>query len=316
MSKQRILFLDYARSIGLFLVVFAHLYTTESKEALYIYAFHMPLFFLISGYLHKENNTYDLIRKLVKQLLLPFCFFLLLGYLYYPVFTFSVRQDVIIKTLNNIITGRNIAANPVLWFLLALFWVRIAGNLIIKKPWAFGLAFAFLFLLTNVLKINYLFTRTALMALPIYLFGYYGRKHIDSIEKQKWNILLFLVCLIATALISGINGKVSMMGVRYGHTPFTTLNIALFYANGIIGSMMILCLSHFIARESRIITYIAHCSMSIVGVQVIPIRIWIRHIGYQAPFAYTIPFSIFVLFLCVLFHLAVEKKTRYLVGGK
>lgn len=56
--------------------------------------------------------------------------------------------------------------------------------------------------------------------------------------------------------------------------------------------------------------------MSIVGVQVIPIRIWLRYIGYQALFAYTIPFSVFVMFLCALFHFAIEKKTKYLVGGK
>ncbi len=80
--KERILFLDYARTIALFLVVFAHLYSVDSNVKLYIYAFHMPFFFIASGILHKDENIIHLVKKLIKKLLIPFCIFLFIGYVF------------------------------------------------------------------------------------------------------------------------------------------------------------------------------------------------------------------------------------------
>lgn len=46
--KKRILWIDVLRGIAMFLVVYGH--TSQNAEIKkYIYAFHMPLFFIISG---------------------------------------------------------------------------------------------------------------------------------------------------------------------------------------------------------------------------------------------------------------------------
>ena len=64
--KKDIVWLDYARTIGIFLVVFGHvLQQFSSFEGYgicktlwnYIYLFHMPLFFIISGFLFKNDGT-------------------------------------------------------------------------------------------------------------------------------------------------------------------------------------------------------------------------------------------------------------------
>ena len=55
-ENNRILYLDYARTIALFLVVFAHLYSVDSSVKLYVYAFHMPFFFIVSGMLHRDSD--------------------------------------------------------------------------------------------------------------------------------------------------------------------------------------------------------------------------------------------------------------------
>lgn len=81
MDKERIKFLDSAKGLAICLMVFAHaiawnladyqsvisINSTQSDKNLvagllwqFIYSFHMPLFFLISGYLTSEpirNNT-------------------------------------------------------------------------------------------------------------------------------------------------------------------------------------------------------------------------------------------------------------------
>ena len=64
--KKGIVWLDYARTLGIFLVVFGHLWqkipafdiNDSLKEVWnYIYLFHMPLFFVISGFLFKSNKA-------------------------------------------------------------------------------------------------------------------------------------------------------------------------------------------------------------------------------------------------------------------
>ena len=61
-----IVWLDYARTFGIFLVIFGHCLQTfpawKSNECLrgiwdYVYLFHMPLFFIISGFLFKAPNV-------------------------------------------------------------------------------------------------------------------------------------------------------------------------------------------------------------------------------------------------------------------
>lgn len=62
--KKDIVWLDYARCLGIFLVIFGHTlqrFSVMEENGLlkmiwdYIYLFHMLLFFVISGYLFKKN---------------------------------------------------------------------------------------------------------------------------------------------------------------------------------------------------------------------------------------------------------------------
>ena len=53
--NKRIVWIDYAKVLGMFLVIFGHtmLKPPGQEVKLWIYAFHMPLFFLMPGFLHK-----------------------------------------------------------------------------------------------------------------------------------------------------------------------------------------------------------------------------------------------------------------------
>ncbi len=54
---KREYWLDIAKSIGIFLVVLGHTSINENLK-IFIYSFHMPLFFLISGFLFKTNDNF------------------------------------------------------------------------------------------------------------------------------------------------------------------------------------------------------------------------------------------------------------------
>lgn len=67
---KREIWIDYAKTILIFLMVLGHnsLPYIESKL---IYAFHMPAFFILSGYLYKPKKWY----KTLKCMLIPILFF-------------------------------------------------------------------------------------------------------------------------------------------------------------------------------------------------------------------------------------------------
>lgn len=242
LNSKRILHLDYARSIALFLVVFAHLYSVDSDVKLYIYAFHMPFFFLVSGILHKDAKYVPLIEKMAKRMLVPFCFFLFIGYLYCAISSKSLAFGTVRGSIAGIVLGKDITANDVLWFLLAMFWVRLMGNWFIRYP---KIAFPILVLVSGItydFHVNYLYISTSLMALPFYLVGHYARIGIQKMTVARWSVLLSILFICISVLISNYNGKVSMMGCSFGSFPVIPLRCLLFYANGLIGSIAILTL--------------------------------------------------------------------------
>jgi fucose 4-O-acetylase-like acetyltransferase len=68
-----------AKGLGIFLVVVGHFYTESSptywsEMRKIIYSFHMPLFFILSGYLysHAKYSYSVLIQNKTKRLLYPF----------------------------------------------------------------------------------------------------------------------------------------------------------------------------------------------------------------------------------------------------
>ncbi|WCT73539.1 acyltransferase family protein [Sphingomonas naphthae] len=81
-AKARVLWADVARGIGILLVVIGHVWQdSEPWLMAAIYAFHMPLFFLLSGYFtHPRATLGDDIGHRARTLLVPYaCYILLIG---------------------------------------------------------------------------------------------------------------------------------------------------------------------------------------------------------------------------------------------
>lgn len=82
-TKTRIEAIDIAKGIGILLVIFGHICTGTDETysvKIMIYSFHMPLFFLISGYCF-NNAKYDSFKKfLVSRLKTIICPYLLFSF--------------------------------------------------------------------------------------------------------------------------------------------------------------------------------------------------------------------------------------------
>ena len=114
MFEKREYKLDVLKGILIFLVVFAH-YKADVYSNI-IYLFHMPLFFIVSGYfLHKNITIVDLKKKFT-VLFLPYSFYILIDQIIF-------RQDFAYKSLLSMIYGGRAYAGVYLY--ITCFFISI-----------------------------------------------------------------------------------------------------------------------------------------------------------------------------------------------
>ncbi len=130
-KKKRLEWLDVAKAIGVYLVILGHLVIFNYHTFRFIFAFHMPLFFVVAGYVSGKGSSFkSFLGKCCRHYLLPYGIVLLLG---------------LVQCLILPIGGRNMASflqadslekafyygHPCYsffgsaWFLLAMFWAQL-----------------------------------------------------------------------------------------------------------------------------------------------------------------------------------------------
>lgn len=136
---ERNAFLDNAKVLLIFLVVFGHLLQPFIEQStnintlyLWIYTFHMPAFILLSGFFAKGSGNIKYIMKLAKKLLIPYLIFQLL----YTVFYFFIGKDGWQAGI--------FYPQWALWFLFSLFSWHVLLAWFKKVPPILGLGLAIL----------------------------------------------------------------------------------------------------------------------------------------------------------------------------
>ena len=69
MNNKRIEWLDIAKGIGILLVILGHCLNINQRSFHLIFTFHMPLFFLLSGYVFKDKVPFFKFNKLNLKLM-------------------------------------------------------------------------------------------------------------------------------------------------------------------------------------------------------------------------------------------------------
>ena len=125
---KRLDYLDYAKGIGILLVILAHIYAWNpdiNREivVVWIYSFHMPLFFIVSGMLIKFKN-YDkpkeFIISKVKHILFPYILFSLMNALL-KIVLYGFNLNILIWDIINTFTLVGVD----MWFLQDLFLAEV-----------------------------------------------------------------------------------------------------------------------------------------------------------------------------------------------
>ena len=182
MKKKRIEWIDVAKGIAIILVMIGHYVSFGSQIRNFIFAFHMPLFFILSGYTFKFlDDKKEILKKTKKEIIR----FLL------PAFFLTIIGQIIIKLFWN---WNNLSYKAS--FLLAL--KRILWGNGVDYDWkgihfyALGMPWFLITLVIAKLICNYLGKDKLKLVLILMFLGVFLGNQIKVI----WNLDLVLVALI------------------------------------------------------------------------------------------------------------------------
>lgn len=271
---MREIWADNAKAIGIFLMVLGHNALANDGAFDFIYSFHMPLFFILSGYFSsaKKEQFPAYFKKNVSSLLVPYLVFYLLT-LPFGMFViwahpynhpYNGLGEFILKPFIGMFTVETTEfafhTNGPSWFFVALFLVK----LLFYIPKKYECSEKSLFINVIAALLVYFFIRsndynpfarldTALMAYPLFVLGFLLRTKTNVINKLKEstilvNIVVSLGCAIICVLVTQTNGHVEFSGAGYGN------NIILMYIAAIFGFFFVVGLSMIIPTNKHILT--------------------------------------------------------------
>lgn len=314
----RINWLDWAKCIGIYIVVLCHTpqYTTFTLS--FFYSFQMPLFFLLSGYLHKNTGSFiHALEKYWNTLIVPYFLFQILFYPYwyivqkYDGHPISTLYEALAEPFLKCLIG--IPINGVTWFLVALLIIKLYANYLLPKKnslmWSLIsciiaiTARYFMYLDNDAIKISFAID-SMLIFFPFFMIGYFMNKYSVLNKIAHKNKLLYV--LLPTALL------VSVILIKYP-CPSYGYTLLFFYLKGMSGSLVILFLCIMLNQiKSDIIYTISSGTILIFGLhwmfigsfnflvkQIAGIEGEIR---YSTPIALLISFGIvFINYFIILF---------------
>ncbi len=274
-QTNRLHFIDIAKGIAIILVIFAHTFRGNALKT-FIYAFHIPVFFIISGVFFNPNKYTgfkSFLKLKFKSLLIPYIFFYSLSFFYWLIVERYIRPgaNVPISTpLLGLFYGTDTASymvpNGALWFLTGLFTAELILFIILKHSKKIFFRILWICLigiggyalsLYDVLRLPLSFN-SSLIAVVFLGFGYFIKDYIKQRSIHKITILCAaLVLFVAVYFLSKLNGIIDMDYTNYN-------NIFLFLASAILGSIALLLFSKLLNKQP-ILEYLGKFSIVLMG---------------------------------------------------
>lgn len=312
---KRLGYVDIYKSIGIILMIMGHIGFGERFD-FFIHAFHMPIFFFISGFLYKDCRSVSFKKYFVKKfrsLIIPYISF---GIIHFTISVFLYGYNIeYLKHLLFINTdGLPIAG--ALWFLTALFFVDIIYYLIdkfIKKDLYQFIIILFMFTCTLYIKDK--FSIVLPYAIGSSMAGlilfFIGNKLKGKILNIKF-LLLMVITVLDVYLIFN-NGYVNMRTEVYS-------NVILFFFNSILSSIVLINYALIVEKVlkisfiSKFIQSIGKNSIVYVCLNQIVILLVTKFINYYLPFKNYFILLLSVILLGVGSYIISKTKLKFLIG--
>lgn len=211
----RIDWIDLAKGMAIFLMVCGHT-SIPGNVSNWIWSFHMPLFFLVSGMLffpERYPSFGGFLKKRCRTLLLPWVVFSVVSVCYAPA-----------ESLTALSEGHNLGA---LWFLPVLFVTEMIGYGIAKMQIGGGKLCTAIILASVGFAMEKLEIRlpynieVSLYASLFYIIGLVSREHIVKLESRWWFVILLLAVNI---VLSQVLPRTDMAANKCGMYGLNAMN--------------------------------------------------------------------------------------------
>jgi len=235
-TAQRLPYIDTAKAICIFLMVVGHS-SINNILSDYIYSFHMPAFFIISGILYKPHSA----LKTIKAFSVPVFVFstinLFILFLIGEVHTTDISFSLLVREFLQYRHGMVLTLFKGVWFI----WVLVAMRFlfcflpILRKERTYYICASF-FCVFYMTFVNYLIDIDTLFrgyyigymipSLPFYCFGFFLKdNHWSPRDLSSKHIVM----LLATAIIMPlINGHFDIYNNVWGYNYLLSAAIAIF----------------------------------------------------------------------------------------
>lgn len=286
MKLEKIELIDTIKGVGILLVLLGHTSRLPIFLIKYIYSFHMPLFFIISGYLfNSEKNkvitSKAYINKRYERLIIPYFLMSIICYIVFSIiptiYSFIIEHKVniipLVKHLFGVIYSRGMAEwmpnNAPLWFLTCLFVTEVLFFLINKYYNNYKVYFIFLsgligYLLSVFMPIKLPWNIDTAFTAIVFMFCGNELKNKKFLENLNSIPLLLNFVYIALSFIMIVIANrfnniefVDFDGNKYG-------NIILMYIGAFAGSYLVLQIARIVSNL-EIIKFFGNNTIPILG---------------------------------------------------
>lgn len=260
--NERIYWIDWAKALGIWLVVFGH---APAKGHIFIYMFHMPFFFIISGFLYKKGGFTKEVKKITRGLLYPYLIYnfilLIVAFL-----IGDFQNDMICNILLGNQEGISVRYFSPLWFLVALSLMRLMSSIIISQRL---IILAFICIIVSVFLYNgnyfsydfdYFQFCTTLICFPFFLFGRIIKLNFDKFNLLKISSLWFVLGWGILAWIGYYNGPVNIFRATMAGDSI----IVFYLVGGGLSFILLKLISIYLNKKCELVEYISKGTLFIL----------------------------------------------------
>lgn len=152
-NVNRIKYIDVAKGLGMLCIIVGH--SKNDFVMSIVFTFHVPLFFLISGYFISEKESIkDFVTKKIRYLIFPYFiigfWIVIISMLKELLFGNRNYAGILVDTILSVMYGSGteeniklfgIASIGAIWFLLALFWALVIVKISLKSRYTVWIIF-------------------------------------------------------------------------------------------------------------------------------------------------------------------------------
>jgi fucose 4-O-acetylase-like acetyltransferase len=235
----RIDWIDVAKGYGILFVIFAHL--GVGPIGTWIYTFHMPLFFFLSGYVFSTKYDFKtFVRRKCKSIIVPYFSLGTVMVIFQILLNYHAGTGDIYSSLHLVLRLIVQRRFWTLWYIACLFFLNIVFYGLVKKFRTLKKLFLVVIMMFVVGLLYYHFGGVALpwnvdvvLTSSIFFFaGYWFKSNYglmrDYISRNR-SIFLFIVMGFINVCFGFLGIKIAgrgmeMFGSSYGFPPFTVLS--------------------------------------------------------------------------------------------